>query len=224
MLFKDLERHGSTSTQHHLDLALKKLNNQDQLLINQNHLISELQTTMASQREHFLTTQNNLLRTQNQLLERLSRVENQSDLLFLKGEHIWKIPRFSVEVERAKQSTSPYTLSKEIYTPKGYKLNCLLYPCHPNHKSVSLYFCSVQGNFDGSLIWPMETVEIKSCVIDMDGKKKKNRLLRTTGLKMFVKPPHSNGQYGFRDFVHDNQVAKYTRDDVLTIEINTVHL
>ena len=84
MLFKDLD--GVRSKQHHLDLALNKLTNQDRL-------ISELQTSLTTQRdftEKLLATQNEILTTQNQLLERLKRVENKAD----PDKHIWRYLNF----------------------------------------------------------------------------------------------------------------------------------
>ena len=213
MLFKDLEKHGSISAQHHLNLALKKLNNQDQLLINQNHLISELQTTVATQRG------------QTQLLmERLNKVENNSDiLLFLQDEHVWNIPQFSEEVKKASQKTG-YYLSKQIYTSKGYRLQCMLYPRHRLLGCVSIYFQSIVGNFDQNLAWPMTNIEIKSCIIDKDGGAKKEQIVPTTGQKSFNKPPHSNGQRGIGKFLRDSEVQKNTFNDVLTIRIQISHL
>ena len=217
MLLKDLEKHDSSSTQHHLSLALNKLTNQDQL-------ISELQATAVTQREQFLATQNELLRTQTQLLERLRKMENQSELLtFFQDEHIWSIPRFSEEIKKAKQSTWSYYLSKQIYTSKGYRLQCMLYPHNQKNKNVGIYFQTIEGNFDDDLSWPINNLEIKLCVIDNNGNKKEECTIFIAGRKQFLKPPHSHGQSGLGAFILSNKVAEYTPNDILTIRIKAVH-
>ena len=123
MLYNDIENHEASSTQHHLKLALNKITNQQEQI-------------------QFLMT------IQNRLLERLSKVENKSDaLLLMKDEHIWKIPRFYEELQKGKNLGKQHTLSKFIYTSKGYKLECVLYPYNIALKSGSLFYKTAVGRW-----------------------------------------------------------------------------
>ena len=107
MLLHSHAEHEANSVKHHFNLALNKI-------IHQDLLISQLQTTVESQRENTRL----MLRTQNQLAERLERVKTDSNT-FLQDQHIWKIPQFSQEVKKAKESKMSYYLTKQIYTSEG---------------------------------------------------------------------------------------------------------
>ncbi|XP_066935138.1 TNF receptor-associated factor 6-like [Clytia hemisphaerica] len=195
MLFSDLEKHEVISTQHHLKLAINKITNQQE----------QIQLLMDNQ---------------NQLLERLSKVEGKSDaILLMKDQHIWRIPRFSDEIRKAKNLGRHHTLSKFIYTSKGYRLECILQPYQRLFQSGTLLSCrTTVGSFDESLTWPMNKFMITSCIIDPQGIARDKTSVTTTNSRAFKKPPHLNpGATSF--FIPDENVEKYTFIGILTIKI-----
>ena len=226
MVLEDLNKHESNSTRHHLKLALDNVQQQQRL-------ISTLQATVNLQNQKFsaqeeqinllIATQTRLVSNQNQILrtegnnrERLNVIENQSDLMLLKDEHVWKISNFSQEVLKAKQ-LSTYTLTKTFYTSKGYKLKCVLYPHSTINQGVGIYYQTIEGNFDGNLSWPMEK-NINVCVIDGENQRKAEGNFSTKGVNAFFKPPHVHIPCGYRQFIFENQIPALVSNDVLTIK------
>lgn len=196
MFLEDLKVHEANSHDYHLQLASNKIALQDQV-------ISE-QTQNA-------VTQGLAL---EMLLERIKKLENKPSVL--SDVHVWSIPSFTREIEKADEY---FYLSKLIYTAEGYKMEFLLYPNGDPNKAVGCFCKSVEGSFADSLKWPMKKV-IRISILDKNDNLTVYGKLNTENRNSFKEPVHKHKPKGWRRFIPHDQLPILLQNDTLTLKIN----
>jgi len=198
MFLEDLKVHEANSHDYHLQLASNKIALQDQV-------ISE-QTQNA-------VTQGLAL---EMLLERIKKLENKPSVL--SDVHVWSIPSFTREIEKAEEHLY---LSKLIYTAEGYKMEFLLYPNGDLDKAVSCFCRSVEGPFADLLKWPMKKI-IRISILDKNYNLSRAYKFNTENHNSFKEPVHKHQPRGWKRFIPHDQLPILLHNDTLTLKINII--
>ncbi|XP_066935137.1 TNF receptor-associated factor 6-like [Clytia hemisphaerica] len=199
MILDKLRSHQSIATEHHLNLALDKI---------------------CEQQDEIISLRNSQTKFSNLFNQRVG--------LSLKENHVWTILGFDEKLRLAKQQSDYLELTEDFYTSQGYKLNCCLESSRPftpdnddsKRRWFALYFCTIEGNFDEILKWPL-VMSIEPSI----GNDERDLLTLTTEFpKSFAKPPHGEGGYGYKQFTSEAQIMNVITDGTLTINIKTKQL
>ena len=201
-----MEQHQAEAANYHLNLALNKINSQDEKLKNQETLNHEQNEEIQS------------------LKSSLTEVQTLLDLSPFNDSLTWQIERFQKGVRKGKKNHN-YHIYKSFYTSKGYNIEILVYPNgngpHYVDKSVSMFFSTTTGNFDDTLSWPLKA-KIDYWALDEDGNPVHAGFFdtRTMGEDAVRKPPHCNSLCAFNFIPYDKVPL---RNDTLTIKVKIEH-
>ena len=191
MLIHEMDKHQSEFAQFHLNLALNKINSQ--------------QEEIASMRD-----------SHQKVLDTLGALEEKVDGLPLKDTHIWVIPKFTETLQTAKEEGNGLIIEESFYTSQGYKLRFSLQYKPENDGDVSLYAYMAEGVFDKSLNWPLKaTIEFLVDKLDKHDK------FPTLGFEQFTKPPHNFGGRGYQWFLKRDEIPNCHVNGTLTIVLKT---